>query len=484
MLNAQKILLGLKRIYIIVKPTLDLRVYRRGAYIMIGVATLLSILIVLPETMFAAWTYTAPLKMTLLTFTLILSYFLLNPLIRYIEFKRDLEEETPYLILLASSSPSSGDEIGYLMNKISEYSREYRIFTASRKIAVKARNLARFTGFTEALRLMSENILPGMLRKIMRNYLVNRSLGTQRVYLEILLEDIMRELDARYKRIISAKVSILTMILTVYTIVAIIVTTLSVIYGVYIVMYSETLMLAISLILSLIIPRHPMPMRIIRRSRIASLSGYISLSLLITPAVLILMGSGFKAISPVKEFVISNLGLYSLAILIASIPSVKLFVDILRELMLVRNLIIGSQSHVRVFKDLGNFNEDQKLKRSFRTWLSGYILFAMRFMREAGSIASDLYDKFCEKILELYSSYRNYMIHNLFSLIIVFMQPLLFSQVAGIIMNKEIIIDLSVIALISSSLVASKILFDELLNGFIGSLQLIFYLILMGGSLR
>ncbi|MEM4672200.1 MAG: hypothetical protein QW366_00275, partial [Sulfolobales archaeon] len=80
MLNAQKILLGLKRIYIIVKPTLDLRVYRRGAYIMIGVATLLSILILLPETMFAAWTYTAPLKMTLLTFTLILSYFLLNPL--------------------------------------------------------------------------------------------------------------------------------------------------------------------------------------------------------------------------------------------------------------------------------------------------------------------------------------------------------------------------------------------------------------------
>ncbi|MEM1649357.1 MAG: hypothetical protein QXX47_00565, partial [Sulfolobales archaeon] len=60
----------------------------------------------------------------------------------------------------------------------------------------------------------------------------------------------------------------------------------------------------------------------------------------------------------------------------------------------------------------------------------------------------------------------------------------LFSQVAGIIMNKEIIIDLSVIALISSSLVASKILFDELLNGFLGSLQLIFYLILMGGSLR
>ncbi|MEZ0290640.1 MAG: hypothetical protein ABWJ42_06085 [Sulfolobales archaeon] len=486
-LLTQKFFNDLKRIYLTIKPTAEPESLKKQIYLMIsfGVATLAVFILISLKIYFSI--YVALLvEVLLLLFIMLVVRIIIAPLVRYIEYKKDLDEETPYLVLLAASSPVSGNELGHLLDRVSSHSEEYRIFSISRRIAVKIRNLARFTGSVESLRIVSEFIPSSRFRKIIKNYLINRSLGTQRVYLEILLEDLMRDLSNIYKRVISVRVNILTLSLVVFTIVAIIVSTLSVIYGASIIAYAELFVFLASLLITFSTPRHPLPLRVVRRDVISYIANTLSLLLLSILSLTILASSLYSntLLYQLKKYILYNLynlSIYSLSTLLISLVSLYNFLASLRELQVDREILINSQSHVRVYKELSSFREDSLIKNGYKLWITGYILFTIGYMREIGEIIGDLYDKFCEKMLELFSAYKNYIISSIMSFFIIFIQPILFYQIEYIAVSKESIFELSILTIVSTSLIASKILFDEQINGFIGSLQILFYIYLTRG---
>jgi len=421
---------------------------------------------------------------SIIILSILMILYVINPLNKLFEFKKGVEEELPYILLIASSSPFSGDEMGFLIKNISSRPNVIKIFRFFGRIALKTRNLAIYTGFTEAFKIVSELTPSTIYKRFVRNYINNRSLGIQREYLLLVSEDFYRDIENKIRRLVSVKINILTISLVIYTIIPIITSSLSVLQGERVILLTNFLLIISSIFILLITPGHPLPLKtmnepLINRLKILEYSSFFLLYMLL---IIFLTRSFYNNlfIQLLEIFILNHLDLYLLITLFLSIPSLVLLIRIFREVSVTKEVLTLSLAHIKVFKELNSFDATKiLLKRGYKRlylWIGNYIMFVIEYMREISDLASDLYEKFCYKILDLFSVYKNYMIQMMMTLPLVFLEPILFREVFHIVGNELIVLELLMSSIIMTSSIASKIIFDDHMNGLIGSIILILFI--------
>ncbi len=440
------------------------------------------------------------LMMLLIIGILIISQIISRILKDYYKFKGLVEEETPFLILLASASPYSGYEIEHLIKKISS-ERNNIVFRGYEKIAYKIVNLSQYTSIAEAMRMISALIPVKKFSKLIKDYLYNKVRGSQREYLSLLSEEMIRELNNSVKRESSLKTNIQAVSLVIMTLIPILVSSLSRLRGGYPPFETDLLIILASVFLLTIIPRNPLVLRVVSGEKISLIRdraieiiiGIMIFSLLLRHYMLLGFNSNtFVSMNLLNHWLGTNLSLFSEYLLnnmlfltmtlgLLGIHQLYEYISSLNELSKAKEILIQSLSHLRIFKELSGFDISRylDLNKKLKSWLLNYILFSINYMKEIGVVIEELYEKFVDRILEILSIYRNYLLQNILYVIILLLQPYIFIKTEYMLQSIPGVHELFLISTILSSTITSKIIFGYSYNGLIVSCALLLYNSLM-----
>jgi hypothetical protein len=411
-----------------------------------------------------------------------------------------VEEETPFIILLASASPYSGYEIEHLIKKISS-ERNNHVFKGYKKIAYKIVNLAQYTSVAEAMRMISLLIPVKKFSKLIKDYLYNKVRGSQREYLSLLSEEMIRELNNSVKRESSLKTNIQAISLVIMTLIPILISSLSRLRGGYLPFETDLLIIFASVFLLMIIPRNPLVLRVISRERISLIRDKIIKIIIVIMIFSLLLRHymllGFNSnmftsmnllnywintnLSLFSEYLLSNMLLLTIILGLLGIHQLYEYISSLNELSKAKEILIQSLSHLRIFKELSGFDISRYLdpNKKLKSWLLNYIIFSIDYMKEIGIVIEELYEKFVDRILEILSIYKNYLLQNILYVIILLLQPYIFTKTEYMLQSTPGIHELFLISTILSSIITSKIIFGYSYNGLIVSCTLLLYNSLM-----
>ncbi|MGC9148393.1 MAG: hypothetical protein ACP5GI_03000 [Sulfolobales archaeon] len=437
----------------------------------------------------------------LLIMSILTVFLILNSVLReYYRFKSLIDEETPFLILLASTSPYSGYEIEHLIRKIS-FDKSNYVFGGYRRIAYKIINLAQYTSIAESMKMISSLIPVKKFSKLVKDYLYNKVHGSQREYLSLLSEEMIRELNNSVKRESSLKTNIQAISLVIMTLTPIIISSISRIQGSALPLETDLFIILSSVFLLAITPRNPLVLRLVNKERILYLrDGIVAIITVITIfsllvrhyMILKLENIVYNSIDFVTYLIITNFSLISvytlsntliLMIIIGLLGTHQLFEYIysLNELSKAKEILIQSLSHLRIFKELGGFDIGRYIDPSKkpRSWLLNYIIFSINYMKDIGVVIEELYEKFVDRTLEILSIYKNYIFQSILYVIILLLQPYIFTRTEYMLQNALGAQELFLISTIMSSMITSKIIFGFPYNGLVISSTILLYNSLM-----
>ncbi len=414
----------------------------------------------------------------------------------YFVFKNLVEEETTFLILLASASPYTGYEIEHVMKRIS--SKGGDIFRGYGKIAFRVMNLSYYTSVSEAMKIFSSLIPIKRFSRLVKDYLYNKIHGSQREYLSLLSEEMIRELSNSVKRESSMKTNIQAISLLLMTLAPIISASISQIKNTNLPIEIDLFLLLTTIFIIIITPKTPLILRTLNRDRISTYRDLIVLVvssliifILLTKHYMILTSrdliltqtdplliSFYEKLSLFSDSILRNIHILMILIGVLGIHHSLEYVNMLRELGRAKDILIRSLSHVRIYKDLGGFDMYRYInpRKTPRSWLLNYIVFSINYMKEIGLVIEETYEKFVDRILEILSIYKSYVLQNLLYVIILLIQPYIFAQTLHMLQHVSGVYEIFLISTIMSSMITSKIVIGSPFNGLFISLTTFLYL--------
>jgi len=320
------------------------------------------------------------------------------------ELGRGLEEEMPFLLVMAAGVASTGLElVEAVKNAVGS-----RAFKAFKALSERFYALSHLLGASEALRLLTR-IVSGRVRMLIAEYSSSLSSGTALSWLRDRASDLVKTAGVEFERSMSMLIMVATTLSMVFSVMPSILASIGILYSVRIGEFSApevpgylsglpAVLAVIAAVLCIVLPGYPLPARVvIERKRLSMYralfaTGTLALATPLAPLAIAQNTEVFTALAKTGSIVAIVLGA----------PS---FAETLKALLLpLDDIVEGMANHVRVYRSMLLYRSEKLeslLKKGSRPWLVEYLGEAVSFFRLVGDVNPAVFETFAAFVLEM-----------------------------------------------------------------------------------